>query len=244
MCDVKKLQALARKHNLKLIFDAAHAFGSTAHGVRAGNFGDAEVFSCSPIKILTTGEGGVVATNNDELAQFCLRGRNYGDDGTNNTLFAGLSARMSEFHAAIGLRSFVKLGKNLKDRGVRAQYLISHLKNIEPGLQFQSVPADSTTTTRYILAVFIDPTKLGYTRDDVHAFFQKQGIATRKYFYPPLHIQETYKRFAPKKGSLPVTERISQNILSLPLYSHMSKEEMNRVIKTFRDFKSTITRAV
>ena len=123
--DVRKLEALAKKYKLKLIFDAAHAFGSEVNGVKVGNFGDAEVFSCSPIKLMTAGEGGLILTNNDELAEFCRLGRNYGDDGTNDTLFAGLSARMSEFHAAVGLRSFAQFPQNLKNRRAHASYLIN-----------------------------------------------------------------------------------------------------------------------
>lgn len=239
VCDVKKLQALARKHNLKLIFDAAHAFGSTVGGVHTGNFGDAEVFSCSPIKVLTAGEGGIVATNDDALATFCRLGRNYGDDGTNNTVFAGLSARMSEFHAAIGLRSLAKLSTNLKNRQSKASYVISRLKKIEPRLQFQLIP-QGTTTTYYILSVYVDPTVLGYTRDKLFNFFAMHGIATRKYFYPPLHKQTTYQNFSPLKKSLFVTEDVAENVLSLPLYSHISKADVDRVIVAFKEFTNII----
>ncbi|MGC9602339.1 MAG: DegT/DnrJ/EryC1/StrS family aminotransferase [Minisyncoccia bacterium] len=241
MCDVKKLEKLARTYKLKLIFDAAHAFGSETGGVRAGNFGDAEVFSCSPIKILTAAEGGIVATNNDALARFVRLGRNYGDDGTNNTVFAGLSARMSEFHAAIGLRSFAKLAANLKNRRSRAERLIEGFKKIEPKMQFQAVPAH-TSTTRYILSAYIDPGLLGYTRDQLFDFFASRNIATRKYFYPPLHRQDTYRAFAPKNAALPVTENVAHRVLSLPLYSHISKEDLDRIIGTFREFTNSLPR--
>ncbi len=240
VCDVKKLEALAKKHNLKLIFDAAHAFGSTVGKKHVGAFGDAEVFSCSPIKLLTTAEGGIVATNNDALAEFVRRGRNYGDDGSNSTEFAGLSARMSEFHAAIGLRSFAKLAKNLKDRRSKAAYLIERLKKIEPRLVFQTIPQGSTTTY-YILSVLINPKVLGYTRDELHNYLKGENIATRKYFFPPLHTQPPYKKYAPRGYTLPVTEYVANNILALPLYSHITKADMDRVVGAFRKFKDTIT---
>ncbi|MFA6414400.1 MAG: DegT/DnrJ/EryC1/StrS family aminotransferase [Candidatus Paceibacterota bacterium] len=239
MSDVKKLEALAKKYKLKLVFDAAHAFGSDTGGVRAGNFGNAEVFSCSPIKVLTAGEGGIVATNDDELAAFCRLGRNYGDDGTNNTLFAGLSARMSEFHAAIGLRSLAKLPINLKNRRLKALQLISRLKKIEPRLRFQLIPRN-TRTTYYVLSVFIDPEMLGYTRDELFDFFAAQGIATRKYFYPPLHKQTTYQHFVSKRKPLPVTDNVAERVISLPLYAHLSAEEVDRIIGTFQEFTSAI----
>lgn len=236
-CDAKKLERVARKHKIKLIFDAAHAFGSSAGGIRVGNFGDAEVFSLSPIKVLTAAEGGLVATNNDALAQFVRLGRNYGDDGTNNTLFAGLSARMSEFHAAIGLRSLKKLPQNLKNRRAKAAYLAAALRSIEPELIFQKVPA-GYRSTYYIFSVRVDPKKLGYTRDELHDFLAARGIRSRRYFYPPLHMQPTYKAFAPKKGLLTATDTVSHTVLALPLYSHITKEDLDRVTGAFRKFSA------
>lgn len=235
MCDVKALEALAKKHKLKLIFDAAHAFGSSAQGVRAGNFGNAEVFSCSPIKLMTTAEGGIVATNDDALAKFVRLGRNYGDDGTNRLLFAGLSARMSEFHAAIGLRSLAKLPVNLKKRSACAKYLISHLSAIAPDIRFQVVPA-GMQTTYYLLSAYLDPKKMGFAREELYDFFLQHNIGARK-CYPPIHEQLAFKQFAPKKkNSLSLTEEIGERVLSVPLYSHITKKEMDRVISVFQEF--------
>jgi dTDP-4-amino-4,6-dideoxygalactose transaminase len=239
--DVKKLQALARKHNVKLIFDAAHAFGAKVGKTRVGNFGDAEVFSCSPIKLLTTAEGGIVATNNKKLADFVRLGRNYGDDGTNNTLFVGLSARMSEFHAAIGLRSLAKLDSNLSNRLSRARSLMSRITKVEPGVQFQTIPS-GTTTTYYILSAYIDPHRVGFTRDQVHDFFAKRGISTRKYFFPPLHKQTAYKHLAKKTKPLPITDDVAARVLSLPLYSHLAKKDLDRIVSTFEEFVNSRTR--
>ena len=237
MCDVKKLEAIARKHKLRLIFDAAHAFGSAREGAKTGNFGDAEVFSLSPIKVLTAAEGGLVATNNEVLAQYVRMGRNYGDDGTNNMLFAGLSARMSEFHGAIALRSLGSLNANLKNRRAKSAYLKKALVHIEPSLQFQVTP-NGSEVTNYIFTIVIDPKVLGYTRDDVKLFLSKEGIDTRKYFFPPLHTQPPYVTFAPKAEELPVTDYLTNNILALPMYSHITKEDIDRVVRAFKKFKS------
>jgi len=233
--DVSKLSALARKHKLKLIFDAAHAFGSTLGGKHIGVFGDAEVFSCSPTKSLTTGEGGIVTTNNKALAEFVRLGRNYGDDGSNDILFAGLSARMPELSAAVGLRSLQKLPANLKRRRAAARYLTVQMQKIEPILHFQTVPKGVETTYKD-LSVYIDPTVLGYTRDALHDFFASRGIMTRKYFYPPLHRMRAYKAHHDSVNALPVTEHVAKNVLSLPMYAHLTKVDMNRIIKTFKEF--------
>ena len=231
MCDVKKLEALARKYKLRLIFDAAHAFGSTRAGKRAGNWGDAEVFSLSPIKVLTAAEGGLLATNNEALAEFVRIGRNYGDDGSNNMLFAGLSARMSEFHAAIALRSLTKLETNLKNRRLKCTYLKAALMHIEPRLQFQELPPDAESSN-YIFSIVIDSKTLGYTRDELYDFLKSRNIDSRKYFYPALHTQPPYQKFAPKKGSMEVTDYLTQSILALPMYSHITQEDMDRVVKS------------
>ncbi len=231
--EVRKLQALAHKHKLKLIFDAAHAFGSSHHGRAVGGFGHAEVFSLSPTKVLTAGEGGLVATNDKLLAAFVRAGRHYGDTGDNGIEHAGLSARMPELSAAVGLRSLGKLSANLKSRRGAAAYLIKGLTKAEPKLRFQKIPSGAQTTFKD-LSVYVDRKVLGFTRDELHDYFTKHGVMTRKYFFPPLHKMRAYKHA--RKGGLAVTERVASNVLSLPMYSHLTKGDMNRIIKTFKDF--------
>jgi dTDP-4-amino-4,6-dideoxygalactose transaminase len=164
-CNVVALKKLAKKHNLKLIFDAAHAFGSEHNSKKVGQFGDVEVFSLSPTKVLTAGEGGLVTTNDKDLAEYVRKGRNYGDDGFSTVPHAGLSARMSELHAAVGVISLKSLNKNLKRRISQAEYFKKGLMKIEPRLQFQKIP-DSIKTNYKDLSVRIRPDVLGYTRED------------------------------------------------------------------------------
>lgn len=237
-CDVKKLQRIARRRGLRLVYDAAHAFGSSVDGVRVGNFGDAEVFSLSPVKVLTAAEGGIVATNNKALADVVRLGRNYGDDGSGDAPFAGLSARFSELHAAIGLRSLDAFEKNLKRRRAKAAYLTAGLQKIEPRLIFQAVPK-GIETTDYNFVVRLDPNVLGYTRDALKEFLERKGIATRKYFYPALHQQRAYKKYKPRIP-LPVTEHIADTALALPMYSHITNRDLDRVLGAFREFTSTL----
>ena len=231
--EVEKLQALARKHKLKLVFDAAHAFGSSHQGLPVGGFGHAEVFSLSPTKVLTAGEGGIVATNDKALATFVKAGRNYGDMGQNDITHVGLSARMPELSAGLGLRSLRKLDANLKRRRAAAAYLIGELAKTEPNLHFQKIPAGAETTFKDF-SVYVDPKTLGYTRDDLHDYFASRGVTTRKYFYPPLHKMKAYR--GARKGSLAVTERITKNVLSLPMYAHLTKADMDRIIRVFKEF--------
>lgn len=235
-CNVSALEKVAKKHHLKLIFDAAHALGSKRGSKKVGVFGDAEVFSCSPTKLLTTGEGGLIATNNKELADFCRIGRNYGDDGSYDTKFNGLNARMSEFHAVVGLESLKNLDKAVNSRNKMAEYYKAGLTAIDPNLSFQKImPGDVTTYKDF--SVLIDPKRSDYHRDELHDFLAAKNIVSKKYFYPPLHQQQTYRNANCRRDkNLSVTDAVSGNILSLPLFSHISRKEVDEVLKAIKKF--------
>jgi dTDP-4-amino-4,6-dideoxygalactose transaminase len=149
-------------------------------------------------------------------------------------LFAGLSARMTELHAAIGLRSFATLGKNLKLRREKAAYLERGLRAVEPGMIFQSVPK-GVGITNYNFTVRVEPESLGYTRDELKDALEFEGIKSRKYFYPPLHRQTPYLAFKPRTP-LPVTDHVSDTMLSLPMYSHITKQDLDRIIRAVKRF--------
>lgn len=235
-CPVPKLESLAKKRGLKLIFDAAHGLGSSYHGKMVGSFGCAEVFSCSPTKLMTTGEGGFITTNNKKIADLCRIGRNYGDDGSYNTRFNGLSARMSEFHAVVGLESLKNLDRAIKLRNQTAQYYKTRLSKIDPDLIFQRI-GDKNTTTRKDFPILIDSGKSGYNRDNLHNFLASRGVITKKYFYPPLHLQHTYRKLGKKyDDKLPITRKISENILCLPLFSHISRKETDVILGAIKKF--------
>jgi len=142
---VHELEAIAREHKLKLFFDAAHALGSKVGERLVGSFGDAEIFSCSPTKLLVTGEGGLVATNNDDLARQVRIGRTYGDPGTYDCEFAGLSARMGEFNALLGLKSLPMLEENIARRHTLVQCYKQELMHL-PGVTFQKIAPSRRTT--------------------------------------------------------------------------------------------------
>src|SRR3990167_6195499 len=136
--DIEALQAITKRYALRLIFDAAHGFGTRYKGKPVGGFGDAESFSLSPTKLLTAGEGGIVTTNDDLLAAKIRAGRNYGDTGNYNPEFSGLSARMSEFNALLGIESLKMLEKNVAARNKTAK-MYRKLLSRTPGISFQSI---------------------------------------------------------------------------------------------------------
>ncbi len=232
-CNIKALEEIAKDKKLRLIFDAAHALGSKYKNENIGKFGDAEAFSCSPTKLMVTGEGGIVTTNDDELKRKIMIGRNYGDDGSYDCEFAGINARMSEMHAILGIKTLSMLEKNLNDRTKLAERYKEKLSKIS-GIKFQKLTPSSRTTFKDF-SIYIDSNKFGMNRDELCKALAKENIMTKKYFYPPLHMQRAYSKFAKEyKGKLPVTEDVSRNVLSLPLYSHMKMQDINGVCEAIK----------
>ena len=158
-CDVEGLRAIARENGLRLFFDAAHAFGSIHAGTRVGGFGDAEVFSLSPTKVVIAAEGGLIATNDDLLAERCRIGRDYGNPGDYDCRFVGLNARMSELHAATALASLEDLDERLAERNRLAAAYTSALTGT-PGVRIPEVPAGDTSTYKDY-SVLIDADEYG-----------------------------------------------------------------------------------
>ncbi|MBI4362107.1 MAG: DegT/DnrJ/EryC1/StrS family aminotransferase [Euryarchaeota archaeon] len=231
-CDVLGLEALARERNLKVVYDSAHGMGARVGKRRIGTFGDAEVFSFSPTKLLVAAEGGIVATPHESLAKDLRKGRNYGDPGTYDCEWAGLNARMSELHALLALQSLKMLEKNVERRNRLAALYRKELGKL-PGLTFQKILLGNRSTCKDF-SVVIDPQKFGLTRDQVAKALDAEHIMTRKYFFPPLHRMTAYRHHAPPEGSLPETDHLSRNILSLPLYSHMTEAQARGVAAGLR----------
>ena len=227
-CNVEALTEIATRRSLKLVFDAAHAFGSRYRGRPVGQFGEAEVFSLSPTKLLVAGEGGLVATNDAVLANALRALRNYGDSGTYDPEWLGANARMSEFNAALGLAGLAMLDKKIRRRASIAQQYTEALSGL-PGIRFQHVDKQDLATFKD-LSVHITPSQFGLSRDRVSQMLIAENIETRKYFYPPLHRQKLYHRYHdPRRGHLPETERISGGILSLPIYETLTDEAVDGI---------------
>ncbi|MFH0772095.1 MAG: aminotransferase class I/II-fold pyridoxal phosphate-dependent enzyme, partial [Candidatus Omnitrophota bacterium] len=224
---IKELMDLAQKHSLKLIFDSAQAFGAEYAGVSVGGFGDCEVFSLSPTKVLTAIEGGLITTNNIELAQYLRRLRDYGKRGEDFEC-VGLSARMSELHALVGLKNLKNVEKCLKTRRDLIASYQRLLKDID-GISFQEIHRGNKSSGNYMV-IFIDEQWFGMSRDKLYEALKAENIETKKYFYPAVHLQEAYRAFRQSyEGKLPVTEKASGIGLALPLYGHMEPVTVEKV---------------
>lgn len=237
-CQVEALERLAARTGLKLVFDGAHALGSLYQGKPLGGFGDAEVFSLSPTKLLVAGEGGLVATNDSTLARLIRLGRNYGDGGDYDPELPGLNARMSEFHAALALEGWELLEEKVRRHNqIAAHY--DRLLQAQPGLSLQQVRrGDRSSFKDY--SVLVDPAVYAGGRDLVGSRLLGCGIETKRYFHPPLHRQKIFREyFDPQGDALPVTERVSSRVLSLPIYATLADEVVERIAEAIAELGKT-----
>ncbi|HEC34978.1 MAG TPA: DegT/DnrJ/EryC1/StrS family aminotransferase [Anaerolineae bacterium] len=226
--DVEALEEIAQRHNLRLVFDAAHGFGTLYQGNPVGGFGDAEVFSATPTKLLVTGEGGVVATNDDALAEHIRKGREYGNDGRYGSNFAGLNARMPEFNAILGIKSLEMLEENAERRNRVVKRFRERLERL-PGLTFQTIRPGNRCSYKD-LSVLVDDDGFGLTRDQLAQALQAENVDTRKYHDPPVHTHQTYRHLRERyDGRLPVTNWVAPRSLSLPVYSHMDEATVDGI---------------
>lgn len=222
-----ELEQLSKKHGIPPLTDSAQAIGSEYWGKKAGGFGDAEVFSMSPTKVVTAGEGGLVTTNDDKVAGYVRQGRDYGKNGS-DVDFIGLSARMSEFHALLGLRNLGFLEEALARRSSLIARYKRRLGKIE-GITFQHVPHGCRSSTNYFV-VHVDGEKCPVSRDELHFGLAEMGIETKRHFWPPVHLLKAYRQYREKyEGKLPVTEKVAASTIALPLFTEMEDEQVDRV---------------
>jgi sugar O-acyltransferase (sialic acid O-acetyltransferase NeuD family) len=225
--DVERLEALAKKHGLKLLFDSAHALGSIYKGRPIGSFGDAECFSLSGTKVITSAEGGVVTSNDEKLAEKISLGRNYGAGSDYNCQYIGLNGKMSEFHAAIALESLSLLDKFLQKRNKLAMLYRERLGEI-PGISFQRIP-DGHISTYKDFAIVVDPEVFGMDRNALITWLKGEGIFPKKYFYPPLHMMDAYKNVECRAEGLENTDYVARNVVCLPIFSHMNSDKLEKI---------------
>lgn len=242
---IKELELLADKHQVRLIFDSAHGFGSLYGGRAVGPQGDAHVFSLSPTKLLVTGEGGIVATNDDEIAERVRIGREFGNRGDYDSIFPGINARMPEFNALLGKHGLRYLEAAVLHRNKIAEFYRAELSRL-PGITFQEVRAVDRSSYKDF-SIKIDAAAFGLTRDELGDALAAENIETRKYYDPPVHRQIAYQSFAPTEQTLLNTEMLSSCILNLPIWSHMETEVASGVclaIEKAHEFADAIKMAL
>jgi dTDP-4-amino-4,6-dideoxygalactose transaminase len=225
-CDVEGLSDVAARNGIGLYFDAAHGFGSRRGGALLGGFGAAEVFSLTPTKTLIAAEGGLIATNDDLLAERCRLGRNYGHPGDYDCRFVGLNARMSEIHAVLALASFEDLEERISKRNELAGTYRTVVGDI-PGITFPLVREGDVSTYKD-LTVLVDEEAFGMSADALAEALDAEGVETRRYYAPPIHRMRAYRPVG-ADADLPVTDIAAASALSLPLWTEMTESHIHRL---------------
>jgi dTDP-4-amino-4,6-dideoxygalactose transaminase len=177
---------------------------------------------------LVAGEGGLVTTNDATLAKAIRGMRNYGDTGSYDPEWLGMNARMSEFNAALGLAGLPDVDERVRRRNQVAKMYTEQLASL-PGLRFQSVhPSDVNTYKDY--SIHVTPSQFGMNRDELAEGLLAENIETKKYFYPPMHMQKLYKSFYDaNRNDLKTTEEVTGGILSLPIYESLPDSTIETV---------------
>ena len=228
LCDTEAIQKIADKYNLKVIYDAAHAFGVEKDGVGVANFGDASMFSFHATKVFNTIEGGAVTYSDKTIGEKLHRLRNFGILDQVTVSDVGANAKMNEFQAAMGICNLRSIDKDIENRKEIVNRYKENLKDVE-GIIF--CPDQEGVKSNYAyLPVVIDETKLLKTRDDIFNALANENIFARKYFYPLVQDYECYKdRYS--ADSTPVAQYISERVLTLPLYSDLPLEVVDKISK-------------
>jgi len=232
-CDIEALTEIANRRNLKLLFDAAHAFGCSYKGHMIGSFGNAEVFSFHATKFFNTFEGGAIVTNDNALAAKIQLMKNFGFAGYDNVIYIGTNGKMSEVSAAMGLTGLESLKEFIKVNRRNYRQYKSELKDI-PGIQLMPYDEREKCNYHYIIMA-IDKRDTGVSRDQMIDILHAENILARRYFYPGCHNMEPYRSYFPHaKLVLPETEKLVRRVIALPTGTAIGTQEIDQICHIIR----------
>ena len=238
-CKIIEINRIARNKKITLIEDCAESFGAKIKGVSVGTFGQMSIFSFAPNKILTTGEGGVICTDSRKIFEKLQLIRSHGRKVNENYfktsqlpnyISIGYNWRMSSMTAALGLSQFDKLDRIIQLRRRHARFYVLKLKKINE-IKLPDEPKDHL----HVYQLFTIQLKNNLIRNKLQKFLADRGIMT-KIFFEPIHLSNFYKKSGFDKKSLPNTEKISQTVLSLPIFPGLKSEEIRQICDSIKEF--------
>ena len=236
ICDIDAIESIAKKHNLKVIYDAAHSFGEKYKGVSTANFGDASVFSFHATKVFNTIEGGAVCFKDDNLISILNDMKNFGIRDAENVVYVGGNAKMSEFQAAMGICNLRHIKTEIEKRKNVAERYRCNLNGVK-GIKLCE-PKDNAIYNYAYFPVAFD----GYdtNRDNILLELKKNDIIARKYFYPLTSDLQCYKHLSSANNNkTPIATYWSDRILTLPMYADLCLEDVDRICKIVIQKNST-----
>lgn len=226
ICDVEKIDRIAHTYGLKVIYDAAHAFGETFHGQGVGSLGDASVFSFHATKVFNSIEGGAVCFEDKELEEILYELKNFGIHGPEDVTAVGANAKMNEFCAAMGICNLRHVDEEIEKRRIVAERYRMHLEEVE-GIQLNIEQKDVRSNYAYFPVLFEEEV-FGVNRDFIFEKLAENGIGARKYFYP---LTNAFTAFHGQYNVMntPIALHISERILTLPMYADLALEDVDRI---------------
>lgn len=226
ICDVEAIQDIAARHHLKVIYDAAHAFGVSCRGKGAGTFGDASCFSFHATKVFNTIEGGAVCFQDKELGRKLYNLKNFGIRDEETVESVGVNAKMNEFQAGMGLCNLRHVEEEIAKRKKVVEQYRERLKDV-PGIRLNVVQRDVVSNYAYF-PVIVDGDIYGMDRDGLFERLKEHNIFARKYFYPLITDFDCYRGHFHTDGLIEAS-KISKRVLTLPIYADLPLETVDRI---------------
>lgn len=232
VCNVTKIERIAKKNGLKVLYDAAHAFGVTFHGKGIGTFGDASMFSFHATKVYNTIEGGAVCYNDENLGLDLYRLKNFGIQNEEKVDYVGANAKMNEFQAAMGICNLRHINEEIEKRKKVFEYYMDRLSMLK-GIQLPEEQKGVERNYAYF-PIVVEEGLYGISRDRVYDMLRENGIYARKYFYPLTNTFECYRgKYDAYKT--PVALDVANKILTIPLYADLQIEDADKICKLLRN---------
>jgi dTDP-4-amino-4,6-dideoxygalactose transaminase len=229
MADMDKIMELSKAHNLRVLEDAAEAFGMKWRGKHSGTIGDMGIFSFFPTKTLGGyGDGGMIVTNDEELYRLAKCYRVHGATRKYNYEYLGYNSRLDTIQAAILLVKLKYINEGIKKRETVANWYKDRLKDIE-NIKLPTIKGEQNGVY-YVFNIIAE------NRDGLVEHLKKNEVQYSIYYPKPLHLQKCFDYLGYKKGDFPVAEKVSQSILALPIYPEITEDEVDFVCDTIRDF--------
>lgn len=231
LCDHEQIERIAQEHDLKVIYDAAHAFGVKENGISSAQFGDASMFSFHATKVFNSIEGGAVTCKDQKLVEKLVTYANFGMGDPESCDHAGGNAKMNEFSAAMGICNLRHVEEEIAKRKLAAERYFDHLDAV-PGLYVHIPPADVEHNYAY-LPVLVGQEEFGASRDEIFDRLAAEGIGARKYFYPLVSDFACYREEY-SSDDTPIAQQVARQIITLPLFADLQLEEVDRICAIIR----------
>jgi len=231
--DVEVIAEIANRYDLKIIYDAAHAFGTELNGTGIGNFGDITMYSFHATKLFNSAEGGALACKNEEMKKKIDLLKNFGIKNEEEVIEVGINGKMNELQAAMGLAVLEHIEEERQKRAIIKQTYIENLKDI-PGIKLMPDLPGVRSSYQYC-AIRIDEEEFGRSRDYVYEELKKYNVFARKYFHPLCSNYECYKHLpSADPENLQVANKIGNGVLSMPFYGGLTKEDVETIYEIVR----------